>query len=68
MAELLPCPFCGGRATTSHGVFSASGSYFVISCKSCGCRTPNFHEWIYGQKYEQEAIKMWNTRTQKAGD
>lgn len=43
MAELKPCPFCGGRGTIwSHTETIGHGSTdtsFYVCCKACGART-----------------------------
>jgi Lar family restriction alleviation protein len=50
--ELLPCPFCGGKALATYSGF-ASPSYF-IECEVCACRTPA------GPESSRAAI--WNRR------
>ena len=49
MSELLPCPFCGGRASFKPRSFKAS-------CDRCGAHVPN------GALTSDEAIATWNTR------
>ena len=66
--ELLPCPFCGWDASTSHGVEGRMRLYFFVACDRCHCRTKKFFKWTYGEEYEQEAIKAWNTRTPKESE
>lgn len=60
MAELLPCPFCGGEAKykkfTSKGIFKTTVYY--IGCSVCKCQTPV-------QLHIDEAKDLWNTRTPK---
>ena len=57
--ELKRCPFCGGKAVIEHPIVGEDKNgvlVFYIECLSCEC----------GTKYkpdEQEAIKVWNTRT-----
>lgn len=57
MAELKPCPFCGGKASIMryHHISNASYCY----CKSCKVKMPN-------SLTKEEAIKKWNTRTEEA--
>lgn len=50
--DLLPCPFCGSKATLS-GMFP-QGQYY-ISCT--GCRVSLW------QDRTDKAISNWNTRT-----
>ena len=55
MANLKPCPFCGGDAM----IVKVEGSSYPYSVQcidiDCSCRTDNF------KKYE-DAIKSWNKR------
>ena len=51
--ELLPCPFCGGKAK---GRWSF-GSY-SIGCTTCGCDKSSHQEDAEG-----DAAKQWNTRS-----
>ena len=60
--ELKPCPFCGGKATTSHGVAVTTEHFFFVSCEKCHSRTGNAYKWQYGENYEQKAIEAWNRR------
>jgi len=52
MPELLPCPFCGGAATTTHHSNSFEGKRLM----SVGC-------CAYVMTYEPECYERWNTRT-----
>ena len=70
MAELLPCPFCGGEAVMYHQSSKYTdydGNY--IHCLECGCRTKLFEcLGTTGKTHKDtkaEAIKVWNTRTPK---
>ena len=49
MAELKPCPFCGGEAVLYGQVF-----YYIV-CKSCLAESK-------GNYSEQAAIEAWNRR------
>lgn len=65
--ELLPCPFCGGKASMSQGASVAleefdKGQYEYASCEKCGARTTNFFTWAYGTKTRSMAILAWNRR------
>ena len=59
MAELKPCPFCGGKAYVYTSGNESCGFFEEIICKKCGCRTNRLKEGI--------AEDVWNTRTQKEG-
>ena len=57
-ADLLPCPFCGGRA----GAVNMSG-YLSIGCIDCGA-SPDRKAY----KEESAAIAAWNRRAAPAPD
>lgn len=59
LAELLPCPFCGGEWITI--VHPANKSPEHVGCKGCLARGPLQAGWT-----EAEAIAAWNTRTPPA--
>ena len=56
MAELLPCPFCGGNVRVWHNLETEN---YDVECQKCGCDVQQH----YGCK--DEAITAWNTRTPK---
>ena len=61
MAELKPCPFCGGKAKTGHYYpcdgYQGESAVYKIECKNCHA------------KIESDSIDsvwdLWNTRTPK---
>lgn len=55
MADLLPCPFCGGKAHYTKEILSA-GLAAVVMCSDNDCCT-NHAETL------QKAIDLWNTRS-----
>ena len=60
MAELKPCPFCGGKAEVDTPTYwdGAKGrKTYAISCKSCRCRTPDYMGLV-------GAIEAWNRRAE----
>lgn len=61
MAELLPCPFCGGVACQSFSVWTETYKY---GCLTSGCMG-NVHNQLTCFKTDIEAIVAWNTRTPK---
>ena len=58
--ELLPCPFCGGKASV-HGKNKA-----FCKCDVCGVRTASYRFKLYDQDSIKEAVylacKVWNVR------
>jgi Lar family restriction alleviation protein len=57
MAELLSCPFCGGKPFVYISGSKSCGFFEEIICEKCGCRTDRLKEGI--------AKDAWNTRTPK---
>jgi hypothetical protein len=52
--QLLPCPFCGGCATTCE----FDNGYFVVGCESCGIDRNNDEDGTGNF----DAVAAWNTR------
>lgn len=65
MAELLPCPFCGGRAVIEIGQNNFEDAH--ISCSQCEMRGPSFDNdeaiGCFSKDPAGDAIAHWNTRT-----
>jgi Lar family restriction alleviation protein len=60
--ELLPCPFCGGKASHySYDAYSVDSSYDCVGCEKCGVRIPYFNDSEMAQ-----AIEAWNRRATHA--
>jgi Lar family restriction alleviation protein len=59
MAELKPCPFCGGEAKLHHRMFRP---LYAVVCKDTKCQGHNLYVLHYSEK---EAVDAWNRR---AGD
>ena len=59
MAELKPCPFCGGKAK-----FIYSMPYSAIVCKKCKVITKVFVDYYEQQDGKEEAIEAWNRRVE----
>lgn len=60
MAELKPCPFCGGEAkikTIENGLLRKT-TFFYIRCTVCGNNTAVQYE-------KAEAINAWNRRCEQ---
>jgi Lar family restriction alleviation protein len=65
MAELKPCPFCGGEAKiVDNGEASTNKYYFVdVLCKDMSCRG---YSSCLEYKTKQQAIEAWNRRAEDA--
>jgi len=50
--ELLPCPFCGGKA--EYWRIGSQRQSCIIICSDCACTLETGEIWTCGQK--------WNTR------
>ena len=56
MAELLPCPFCGGKAK----MYQNYMEQYSIQCEKCRCIV-----WAENCRCFEYAKIAWNTRTPK---
>lgn len=69
MAELKPCPFCGGEAGIGYGRTEDGGDIVSITVLCAECHIgifrynekPNEYD---GFKSEKQAIKAWNRRAE----
>lgn len=63
--ELLPCPFCLGKADVYFKTYGSLGKRYNVFCNDCG--NVNFD---CRKKTEVETIALWNTRatTNTGGD
>ena len=61
MAELKPCPFCGGKAKLT-GQYGVGGIY--AWAVYCGTKPSDFFcgAQVTSPKSEEAAIKAWNRR------
>lgn len=56
MAELKPCPFCGGEADCNNVAFERAGKpMWAVECMKCGVVTDFFDN-------EEDANEAWNRR------
>jgi len=53
MAELKPCPFCGGEAELTEWEFG----YWIVKCTKCPCDLGRY--WF---RRKADAKKTWNRR------
>lgn len=62
MAELKPCPFCGGEAAVYWHCrivkHKAAQTHYRCGCKECGLRFPKY------SGTGEEAIEAWNRRAE----
>ena len=80
MAELKPCPFCGGNnigySIKTTTIQFKRAYHFSMYCKDCNCygartlwkcdtNSINRVALERNEDFKQNAIKAWNTRTPK---
>ena len=68
MAELKPCPFCGGKAKMQRFELRYyKGCYDIdISCEDCACKSiglPTDTVYRSIEQAEQNAVENWNRRS-----
>lgn len=56
--ELLPCPFCGGKATVERS--AECYEEYEVCCDECGAKAA----W---DNDKDSAVKLWNTRIRNDG-
>lgn len=61
VAELLPCPFCGGEPSVSHYETESLWSHNKATYTQIGCDDCNIY-FSTEPGYDPEAITAWNTR------
>lgn len=67
MAELKPCPFCGGEAKMKFGNPSQqkqNQKSVFIQCKTCKAKTETIRQMPYEawEDCKETAINSWNRR------
>lgn len=66
MAELKPCPFCGGEAEIEH-IFRFGTDYSFVRCVKCRVITkPIIKSFLYSS--DERAAEAWNRRVNDAAD
>lgn len=60
MAELKPCPFCGGKVKVRYKM-----PMNWIECKRCNCSMVQVDSYAQRDR-EQELIEAWNRRADNA--
>ena len=56
MADLKPCPFCGGKAVvTAKLPYFGENETLSVMCKECNASSKH-------KRTEEEAIEAWNRR------
>ena len=61
MAELKPCPFCGGEANQVAKFMPDNTNYYYIMCSKCKASSNMFFSYV-GYEGLDEAISAWNRR------
>ena len=61
MAELKPCPFCGGDAHLQHD--HAGCGYSYVICERCGLKSVYFVR-SFDRASDLDAIEYWNRRAE----
>lgn len=59
MADLKPCPFCGGKACKTTIFNSNKKTYYQISCPDEDCSIQPFTDY---RTEEEVVIQEWNRR------
>ena len=54
MAELKPCPFCGGEVLLEWDYYCDT---YIVYCRDCGCYVRQHYT------VKDEAIEAWNRRS-----
>lgn len=73
MAELKPCPFCGGEAkhfVFCEGVYDETRLKHNVQClnKKLNCFARVGRDWVLGYSTKEEAIEAWNRRYEPVSD
>jgi Lar family restriction alleviation protein len=64
MAELKPCPFCGGEAELHHKIEPLCiDAYSYVYCTKCGVTTEAFPK-SFDHSSDEKAIEAWNRRAE----
>lgn len=61
MADLKPCPFCGGAPTQIFSINPETDGRYIYGCCTIGCMG-NALRGRGGFKTDKEAIEAWNRR------
>lgn len=64
MAELIPCPFCGGKPSIRRDEFGFYENPYMFT-HTCKGRKPQLNIFSCGYATKQEAIEAWNTRHER---
>ena len=64
MAELKPCPFCGGKPSIRCDEFGFYENLYMFT-HTCKGRKPQLNSFSCGYATKQAAIEAWNTRYER---
>lgn len=54
MADLLPCPFCGGTASIER--YGDRRQSTIYQCDNCGCSLETGEEWGHGTQWNERWV------------
>ena len=61
MAELKPCPFCGGKAKLRETTYGDNIDAYVVYCTNRECEVWPSTRY---RRFRSEAIEAWNRRAE----
>jgi len=70
MANLLPCPFCGGDdiiVDFKHPIYAGNGREFSARCEDCGCEGPHSKDPSEGWNKRVNTMEGANLQTYNTG-
>lgn len=65
MAELKPCPFCGGDAKMKEVTYGNNCSAYVVWCGNGNCGVQPSTRYF---RVRKEAVEAWNRRAHEQTD
>jgi Lar family restriction alleviation protein len=65
MAELKPCPFCGGSASIHEAMGEDCDLYFFADCDACRVATDGYYSYPDRPSGADLAAEAWNRRAER---